>query len=117
MRRTILLTALFLLIAGSAFSQDNDKKRNGIDKDECTYTKNGKTFPLYGKWEIVEAFPDIKIQIVDAFPDLEIKVVQAFPDDCGEVKFVDAFPDVKVQIVEAFPDIKVKFVEAFPGLK
>ena len=58
---------------------------------------------LYGKFKIVDAFPDLKVQIVDAFPDLKVQVV-------------DAFPDVKVQMVTAFPDLKIKYVNAFPGL-
>ena len=88
-----------------------------INKEQCTITKDGKTYPLYGKVEIVTSFPDLKVQLVDAFPNLEVKVVDAFPDKCGEVKIVDSFPDVKIQIVDAFPDIKVKLVDAFPGVK
>ena len=32
-----------------------------------------------GKWKMVDAFPDVKIQMVTAFPDLKIKYVNAFP--------------------------------------
>lgn len=32
-----------------------------------------------GKWKMVDAFPDLKIQLVDVFPDLKIKLVTAFP--------------------------------------
>jgi hypothetical protein len=34
---------------------------------------------LYGKFKIVDAFPDVKVQMVTAFPDLKIKYVNAFP--------------------------------------
>ena len=77
-----------------------------IDKQKCTITKNGKTFKLYGKVQIVKSFPDIKVQLVESFPD-----------KCGKVQLVKSFPDVKVQIVKSFPDIKVKVVKSFPGLK
>lgn len=84
--------------------------------EDCVFVKNGNKFPLHGKVQIVESFPDLKVQIVDAHADLEVKLVEAFPDDCGEVQLVESFPDVKVQIVESFPDLKVKIVNAFPGL-
>ena len=86
-----------------------------IDKSAGTITKDGKTYPLHGKVQIVNSFPDIKGQIVDAFPDIKVKLVDAFPDQTGKVQIVNSFPDVKVQIVTSFPDIKVKIVDSFPG--
>lgn len=86
-----------------------------IDKNNCTITKDGKTFKLYGKYQIVSSFPDIKVQYVDAFPDLKIQKVKVFPDKCGKFQEVSAFPDIKIQIVNSFPDLKVKEVSAFPG--
>lgn len=82
-----------------------------LDYEMCTY----KGFPLYGKVQFVENFPDVKIQIVENFPDLKVKMVTDFPDDCGEWQVVNYFPDLKIQLVENFPDIKVKFVDHFPG--
>lgn len=32
-----------------------------------------------GQWQIVDSFPDYKVQIVDSFPDFTIKYVDAFP--------------------------------------
>ena len=115
--KQLFIIASFLLFACPAFSQNKDKKPDGIDKNECTITVKGKTYPLYGKVKIVESFPDIKVQIVSSFEDLDVKLVESFPDDCGKVKIVESFPDVKVKIVESFPDIKVKLVESFPGVK
>lgn len=88
-----------------------------ISKEDCTITKDGKTYPLYGKVKIVESFPDLKVKIVESFPNLEVKIVDAFPDECGKIKLVESFPDVKIQIVESFPDITVKIVDSFPGVK
>lgn len=90
---------------------------DGIDKQNCTFTKKGKTYKLYGKVQIVNSFPDIKVQIVDSFPDVDVKIVNSFPDNCGKVQIVNSFPDVKVQIVDSFPDIKVRIVNSFPGVK
>ena len=67
-----------------------------IDKDNCTITKDGKTYKLYGKVKIVDSFEDIKVKIVDSFEDVEIKIVDAFEDSCGKVKIVEHFEDVKV---------------------
>ena len=107
MRRviTILLTILPLFIMAQVT----------IDKSNGTVTKDGKTYPLHGKVQIVNSFPDLKVQIVDAFPDLKVQLVNSFPDQTGKVQIVNSFPDVKVQIVTSFPDLKVKLVDAFPG--
>ena len=102
--RKITFLSIFILLSAALMAKD------------CVFVKDGKEFPLHGKVQIVEAFPDLKVQIVEAHADLEVKLVEAFPDDCGEVQLVEAFPDVKIQIVEAFPDLKVKIVNAFPRL-
>jgi hypothetical protein len=71
---------------------------------------------LYGKIQVVKAFPDLKVQVVTAFPDLKVMKVNAFPDKCGLWQMVDAFPDLKIQFVDAFPDLKISYVTAFPGV-
>ena len=67
----------------------------------CTY--KGKK--LYGK-----------IQVVNAFPDIKVQKVNVVPDKCGKWQFVNAFPDTKVQFVKSFPDVKIQYVNAFPGV-
>ena len=66
-----------------------------IDKENCTITKDGKTYNLYGKVKIVDSFEDIKVKIVDSFEDADIKIVDAFEDSCGKVKIVDSFEGIK----------------------
>ena len=88
-----------------------------VDKKNCTITKNGKTYKLYGKYKIVNSFPDLKVQYVNSFPDLKIQKVSSFPDKCGKFQEVSSFPEIKIQIVNSFPDIKVQEVTSFPGLK
>ena len=88
-----------------------------IDKENCTITKDGKTYKLYGKVKIVDSFEDIKVKIVDSFEDADIKIVDAFEDSCGKVKIVEHFEDVKVKIVDSFEDIKIKIVNSFEGVK
>ena len=80
--------------------------KDGIDKEYCTFTKDGKTFRLYGKVRIVDNFEDIKVRIVDNFED-----------ESGRVRIVDNFEDVKVRIVDNFEDIKVRIVDNFEGVK
>lgn len=101
------LILLTLTINSFLIAQDKSK----IDFENCTFNN----FPLHGKIQFVDSFPDITIQIVDSFPDLKVKIVNSFPDDCGEWQIVESFPDVKIKIVDSFPDIKIKFVESFPG--
>jgi hypothetical protein len=83
-----------------------------VNKGGCTF--NGKK--LYGKIQVVTAFPDVKVQVVTAFPDVKVQKVTAFPDSCGKWEMVTAFPDTKVQFVDAFPDVKIEYVTAFPGI-
>ena len=111
MKRIFLL---FFCVAAALCSMAADVQ---IDKDHCTITKDGKTYPLYGKVKIVDSFEDIKVKIVDAFEDADIKIVDAFEDSCGKVKIVDSFEDVKVKIVDSFEDIKIKIVDCFEGVK
>ena len=65
--KKLFIIAAFLLFASPVFSQNKDKKPDGIDKNECTITVKGKTYPLYGKVKTVESFPNIKVQIVSPF--------------------------------------------------
>lgn len=104
MRRALVIAPAFALLFGAA--------KAGEVSADCTL--NG--FALKGDIEVVDSFPDLKVQIVDSFPDLKVKVVDSFADDCGEWKFVDSFPDIKVQFVTSFPDLKIQYVESFPGL-
>jgi len=106
----ITLASIITLFLPASVSSNSVSKGNR--NTDCSF----KGIPLYGKVQIVTAFPDIKVQVVTAFPDLKVQKVSAFPDHCGQWQFVDAFPDFKIQFVEAFPDLKIQFVEAFPGL-
>ena len=46
---------------------------------------------IYGKIQLVDAFPDYKVKVVDAFPDLKVQKVTAFADSVGKWEIVDAF--------------------------
>jgi hypothetical protein len=110
MKKTLLLVAATFAVAGAlGYSLSADA---GSVNKSCTF--KGKK--MYGKIQVVTAFPDIKVQVVNAFPDLKVQKVNAFPDSCGKWQMVDAFPDVKVQFVDAFPDVKIQYVNAFPGV-
>ena len=98
MKRLALSAAVVLSLAGvGPRPAAADEK---LDKSSCSF--KGKH--LFGKIQVVKAFPDVKVQ-----------VVKAFPDKCGQWEMVDAFPDTKVQFVDAFPDVKIEYVDAFPG--
>ena len=108
------IVSIFICLAFALCASASDVT---IDKENCTITKDGKTYNLYGKVKIVDSFEDIKVKIVDAFEDADIKIVDAFEDSCGKVKIVEHFEDVKVKIVDSFEDIKIKIVDAFEGVK
>lgn len=86
----------------------------GADKVASNCRFNG--VKLYGRVQVVESFPDLKVKVVESFPDLKVKTVDSFPDTCGQWKFVGSGGDFKIKFVESFPDITVKFGDAFPGL-
>ncbi|MGL6291560.1 MAG: hypothetical protein ACRC2H_12780 [Silanimonas sp.] len=109
---TPLLAALLLAPAAPATQADAV-----IDTAACTISVDGKTFPLAGKVQFVDAFPDFTIRWVDAFADLHMKRVDSFPDACGKWQEVNAFPDFKVKVVDSFEDLTVKRVDSFPGLQ
>lgn len=88
----------FLLLFSSTAAY---AEHGGLNKKACTYNN----ISLYGK-----------VQIVDSFPDIKVKIVDTFPDKCGKWQFVTAFPDFKVQFVDSFPDITIQYVTAFPGV-
>jgi hypothetical protein len=111
--KRILSILCCILIAACAVASDDVK----IDKNNCTITKNGKTYKLYGKVKVVDCFEDIKVKIVDCFEDADIKIVDCFEDSCGKVKLVKHFEDVKVKIVDSLEDIKIKIVDCFEGVK
>ena len=113
MKRLFLLLFVATLTCVTVDASDEIK----IDKENCTITKNGKTFKLYGKVKIVDNFEDIRVKIVDNFEDADIKIVDCFEDSCGKVKLVEHFEDIKVKIVDNFEDIKIKLVDHFEGVK
>lgn len=103
----VFCIACFILLSADSFAREH------IDSSRCTF--NGK--PLFGKIQIVDSFPDIRVQVVTAFPDLKVQKVTSFPDRCGRWQIVKSFPNTKIQFVDSFPDVKVKFVTSFPGLR
>lgn len=85
-----------------------------IALDAASCSLNGIT--LYGKVQIVDSFPDLKVKRVDSFPDLNVQWVESFPDQCGKWQEVTAFPDFTIQYVDSFPDLEIKEVTSFPGV-
>ena len=97
---------LFFILAAAIMTASAMAGEVQIDKENCTITKDGKTYKLYGK-----------VKIVDSFEDIKVKIVDCFEDSCGKVKIVEHFEDVKVKIVDSFEDIKIKIVDCFEGVK
>jgi len=86
-----------------------------IDKENCTITKDGKTFPLYGEVRVVDSgSADLIVKVVDGgMCDLEVKVIEGGSvNSCGEWKFVSSGScDLTVRFVErGSADIEIKYV-------
>ncbi len=65
---------------------------------------------IYGKIQLVDMFPDFKVQIVTANADLNVEKVKMFPNSKGKWELVTMFPDYKIQLVDFLPDFTVKFI-------
>jgi hypothetical protein len=112
-----VLAVAAIMLSGMALLQPAALARGKGGKGKAVRDCTCKGHKLYGRVEVVSAFPDLKVQVVDALPDLKVQMVDAFPTKCGMWQMVDRFPDLKIQFVSAFPDIKIKYVTAFPGLR
>jgi len=111
---SLALAALTIAVIG-AHAQARDTHTGwtkNLDAASCSL--NG--IPLYGKVQIVESFPDLKVKKVTSFPDLKVQWVESFPDQCGKWQEVSSFPDLTIQYVESFPDLAIEDVTSFPGL-
>lgn len=109
-----IATILLLALVTATFSFADDVK---IDRSNCTITKDGKTFPLYGKVEVVKTGADLKVQIVNVGADLKVELVNVGANSCGKVEVVNVGADVKVEIVEVGADIKVEVTNVGAGIK
>ena len=89
-----------------------------IDKDNCTITKDGNTYPLYGEVKFVDTYgsADIVVKIVEAGScDLEVKKLDSgTATSCGEWRIIEnGSADLNVKLVTTgTADITVKFIEA-----
>ena len=88
-----------------------------LNAKACTLSIDGKIFPLQGKYQVVDSFPDFKVKIVTSFSDLKVQKVSSFANGCGKWQEVTSFPDFKIQFVSSFPDLKIIFVKSFPGMQ
>ena len=109
-----IVTILLLALTTATFSFADDVK---IDRSNCTITKDGKTYPLYGKVEVVKSGADLKVQIVNVGADLKVELVNVGANSCGKVEVVEVGADVKVEIVEVGADIKVEIANVGAGIR
>ena len=106
-----ILTILLACISLGVFA--NDVK---INKEDCTITKDGNTYPLYGEVKVVEAgSADLTVKVVNGGScDLEVKVINnGTVSSCGEWKMITSGTcDFTVRFVESgSADIEIKFIE------
>ena len=114
-----ILTIILACMSLVAFADDVK-----IDKDNCTITKNGKTYPLYGEVKFVDTYgsADIVVKVVEnGWSDLLVKKQEnGSPSYCGEWRIIEnGSADLNVKIVTSgWADITVKFIdEGSSGLR
>lgn len=109
----IITSYISFLVLCVACGPEALSRSDTFDRIRCSF----RGVRLYGKVQIVNSFPDIRVKVVNSFPDLKVRVVNSFPDRCGKWQFVNTFPDFKIQLVESFADIKIMYVNSFPGVE
>lgn len=114
-----ILTILLACISLGVFA--NDVK---INKEDCTITKDGNTYPLYGEVKFVDTYgsADIVVKVVEnGWSDLLVKKQEnGSPSYCGEWRIIEnGSADLNVKIVTSgWADITVKFIdEGSSGLR
>ena len=113
MKHIITLLVFILAIVTSSLADDVM-----IDKDNCTITKDSKTYPLYGEVKFVDTYgsADIIVKVVSGGScDLEVKVIESgSTSSCGEWRVIEnGSADFCVKLItEGAADIEVKFIEA-----
>jgi hypothetical protein len=83
---------------------------------DCTFSKNGKTYKLYGKYRVDDIFPDFTVREVTFNEDLKVRKVGFSPDACGKWERDDVFYDFKIRIVTFNEDFKIRYVDFSEGL-
>ena len=114
--KKIFFAFILCLFCLSGFAQEVT-----IDKENCTITKDGKTFPLYGEVRVVESgSADLTVKVVDSGScDVEVKLIEnGSATSCGEWKIITSGSgDFTVRFYESGPvDIEIKYVEHGNGL-
>ena len=58
------------------------------------------------KVKVVDSFAELHVEIVTSFPDKcgQWQMVNTFPD--VKIQYVDSFPDVKIKFVDSFPGMR-----------
>lgn len=107
-------TILFFLFSISASLVADDAR---LDTKNCTFTKDGKTFPLYGKVVYVTDNPDITVQFVDEYADIYVVLTDSPYQSCCEwyiCNSSESYPDLRVKVVNEYADLKVQIVSDYP---
>lgn len=65
---------------------------------------------VFGRIQVVDHFPDVRVRVVRGIADMEVRVVDALPNRQGRWQFVDHFPDFRVQFVQHHADFTVRLV-------
>jgi hypothetical protein len=105
MKSTIFAGILLLFISLAGLGQN-------FDPYSCTF----KGINLYGKVEVVDHNPDIRVEVVSSFPDIVVDSNASWTSKCGEWKMVTSNADFRVQFVRSGSDLKVKFDHSWPGV-
>ena len=100
MKKLIILLSL-LLTSTHCFALGDGVT---VDKEKCTITKKGKTFPLYGEIHLVESecLADLVVYVTKSLShfDLDVYISQNNPsvDECGGFYIIKDFSSSAINV-------------------
>ena len=117
----LVLSTAWLLQPRVAVEPDSltPSERFGLELQLCAQAQAAgmpEACTLFGRIQVVDSFPDVKVRKVNARADIDVQVVDSFPNKPGKWQFVTSFPDYKVQLVDraGAEHYTVRMVDAFP---
>ena len=125
MKKLIILLSL-LLTSTHCFALGDGVT---VDKEKCTITKKGKTFPLYGEIHLVESegLADLVVYVTKSWShfDLDVYISKNNPgvDECGGFYITEYFSSsaINVYVTEWEDDaditVYIENVESSSGFK
>lgn len=116
-------TSIPVSVPVAASESETSTKQEDTERSfNCSFTKNGKTFPLHGKWCFVSSSiqADLKVYVDTDASRADVWIYEDAPSyfntgDCGRVKIVTSLIQADVKVYQTFSshdaDLRIYFTK------